>query len=198
MNSLVILAVAVFVTALVAILVLTASLLALVVFRFAPALNGTILALTTSDLGWMLRQMPLYPAWWPGRGPKKCEKKMVMLALNPIEKAEYFSGFDTIHKPMFTSDKSMGLQFDFADRFAIERLIRRLEDDALEVFLVFVETPTGTRKILAASRYTKRGLHWYDLRPPVNYPTGPHRVVNRPHPMYLLGHQKQPVSTRQR
>jgi hypothetical protein len=198
MNSLVILAVVVFVTAIVVILVLSASLLALVVFRFAPALNGTILALTTSDIGWMLRQMPLYPAWWPWRGPKKREKKMVMLALNPIEKAEYYSGFDAIHKPMFTSDKSMGLQFDFADRFAIERLIRRLEDDALEVFLVFVETRTGTRKILAASRYTKRGLHWYDLRPPINYPTGPHKVPIRPHPMYLLGHQKQTVSPRPR
>jgi|HubBroStandDraft_6_1064221.scaffolds.fasta_scaffold15270_5 hypothetical protein len=198
MNSLVILAVVVFVTAIVVIIVLSASLLALVVFRFAPALNGTILALTTSDIGCMLRQMPLYPAWWPGRGPKKREKKMVVLALNPIEKAEYFSGFDAIHKPMFTSDKNMGLQFDFADRFAIERLIRKLEDDALEVFLVFFETPIGTRKILAASRYTKRGLHWYDLRPPVNYPTRPHEVPSNPHPMYLLGHQKQATSPRPR
>jgi hypothetical protein len=198
MNSLVVLAVVVFMTAIVVIIVLSASFLALVVFRFAPSLNGTILALTLSEIDWMLRRMPLYPGWWPGRGTKKREKKMIMLALNPIEKAEYFSGFDAIHKPIFTSDKNIGLQFDFADRFAIERLIRRLEDDGLEVFLVFVETPKGTRKIVAASWYTKRGLHWYDLRPPVNYPIGPHKVPTSPHPMYFLGRQKQTVSPRPR
>lgn len=190
MNVLTIVAVVVFVTAITVILMLSASLLALITFRLAPSLNGTILALTTSDVAWMLRQMPVYPAWWPGREPKQREKKLVILALNRVEKPEYFSGFDPLHRSMFTPDKCQGIRFDFADRFALEKAIHILADDGLEVFLVFVETRPGMRPILAASRYMKRSRNWCGSNPPESLPLGGREVrrhpIYRPPPMYLV------------
>jgi hypothetical protein len=168
-------------------LALAASLLAALVFWYAPALEGTILALTASDIAWTLRQMPIYPAWWPGHEGQPPKKKLVMLAINPVEKPEYFCGFAPTRRAILTPDRNGGLKLDLSDRFIIEKLIRRLEDEAHEVFIVFVETARpGMQKILPSSRYTKRGLKWYDMRPPINLPVGHCKVPSSPKPAYFL------------
>jgi hypothetical protein len=200
MNPLVIAGVVLFVIAILFILTLAASLLALAAFRLAPSLNGTILALTTSDIASILRRMPVYPAWWPGHEVRQCKPKTVMLALNPTEKGEYFSGFDPIHRPMFTPDKSEGVRFDFADRLPIENLIRRFRDDGVELFIVFVESSrTGARKIISGSKYTK-GRQWYDLRPPdcPAHVRGEYKAPSTLRPVYRLGHQAEGISQRPR
>jgi hypothetical protein len=199
MNVLMTVGVVAFVFCILALAMAAACAMVAMVLRFAPALNGTIFTLTTADLWWNLRHMPVYPQWWPGLEPKQREKKFVMLVLNPMEKPEYYCGFDPLrHWPLFHPDKSAGLRFDFADRFAIGKAIRILEDDGLEVSLEFVETHPGARRVLAASRYTNRGLHWYELRPPADFPTAQRKVPSGSHPMYLFSHQKQTVPPRPR
>jgi hypothetical protein len=197
MTPLLVVVIALIVCAILFFLVLGASLLATFVFWYAPALEGTVLALTASDIAWTLRQMPIYPAWWPGRETQPPKKKLVMLAVNPTEDPTYFCGFDPLHRSMFTSDRSGGLRLDLTDRFLVEQLIHRLEDESLKVFIVFVESSEpGTRKILAGSRFLKRGQRWYDLRPPANFPLG-RKVPSSPHPAdYLLTRRGRPISPR--
>jgi hypothetical protein len=84
MTALLVVVIAVVVCAILFFLVLGVSMLAALVFWYAPALQGTILALTASDIAWTLRQMPVYPAWWPGHEAQPPKKKLVMLAINPI------------------------------------------------------------------------------------------------------------------
>jgi len=202
MNPLMVAGTVVLVFAMVVTLAFAASALALLAFRLAPALSGTILALTTSDIAWMLRQMPLYPAWWPGRELKQREKKFVMLALNPVERPEYFCGFDQLHRPLFTPNKGAGLRYDLADRLPIEFLIRRLQDEHVDVFIMFVEkSRTTTPRVLLGSRYMKHGLKWYDLRPPRDFPPGRRKTPSETPPLHLLVSpraSKQTVSPRPR
>jgi hypothetical protein len=176
---------------------LAASLLAALAFWWVPALEGTILALTASDIVWMLRQMPVYPTWWHSHETKRRKKDLVMLAVNSSEKPKYFCGFDPLHRSVFTSERGEGLRLDLIDRFLVEKLIHKLEDEALEVFIVFVETSRpGTRKVLAGSRFLKRGQKWYDLRPPANFPAG-RKVSSNPRPAdCLLARRSGPISPR--
>jgi hypothetical protein len=189
MNSLIIVGVVVFACAMVFILGLAASLLAVVAFRFAPSLNGTILALTTSDIAYMLRQMPVYPIWWPGREAQAPKKTFVMLAVNPIEKSQYFCGFDPLHRTLFSSDKKNGIKLDLGDKFVIQRVMNKLEDEGLEIFIVFDKlSRPGAPKFLAASRRNKkRGMKWFDF----SHPTLPFvilvdKVPNTPDPLAFL------------
>ena len=197
MTPLLVVVTAVIICAIFFFLVLAASLLAALLFWYAPALQGTILALTASDIAWTLRQMPVYPAWWPGHEPQTPKKRLVMLAINPIEKPEYFCGFDPLHRSLFTPDRSAGLRLNLIDRFLVEHLIHKLEDEALKVFVVFGETSRpGTVKVLPASRFLKRSQKWYDLRAPANFPLGP-GVPTRPHPAdFLQDRRSRPISPR--
>jgi hypothetical protein len=165
MNSFMVVGVVVFACAFVCALGFAASLLAVVAFRFAPSLGGTILALTTSDVAYMLRQMPVYPVWWPGREAQPPKKIFVMLAVNPINKPHYFCGFDPLHRAVFTSDKENGMKLDFGDRFVVRRVVSKLEDEGLEIFIVFNKPfRPGARKLLVASRRDKKlGTKWFDL-----------------------------------
>ena len=194
MTPLLVVVIAVIVCAILFFLALAASLLTALVFWYVPALEGTILALTASDIAWTLRQMPIYPAWWPGRDTQLPKKKLVMLVLNPSQEPTYFCGFDPLHRSMFTSDRSGGLRLDLTDKFLVGRLIHKLEDESLEVFIVFAEAPRrGTRKVLAGSRFLKRGQQWYDLRPPADFPLG-REVPSSPHPAdYLLARRGRPI-----
>ena len=163
MNSLVLVGVVLFACATVFILMLAASLLAFVAFRFAPSLNGTILALTTSDVGYMLRQMPVYPAWWPGREAEEPKTTLVSLAVSPVKNPQYFFGFDHLHRSMFCPEKERGIKFDFGDKFVIRQVIHRLGDEGLEIFIVFDKpSRSGPPRIVAASDCRK----WYDPRQP--------------------------------
>jgi hypothetical protein len=140
MTPFIVVVFAVFVCAILFILILAASLLAALVFRFAPTLQGSLLALTTSDTVRMLRQMPTYPAWWYRRGMIKPPNPiLVLLALNPLKRPEYLYMFDPLHRPLFTPNKDEAMKIDFSDRFLLERIVRRVEDNCLDVFLVLAE-----------------------------------------------------------
>src|SRR5262249_21377067 len=127
MITITMVAVALFAGALVAVLMFAASLLALVVFRFAPSLQGSVLALTASDMVRVVRSMPLYPSWWRHSGPDPSKQMPVIFALNPLRGTEYLYGFDPLHHPLFSSKRAEATRFNLGDRFAIERVFQRLD-----------------------------------------------------------------------
>jgi hypothetical protein len=140
MTPLFFVVIVVFMCAIFLMLVVAASLLAALVFRFAPTLQGSLLALTASDTIRMLRRMPTYPAWWYRRGMIKPPNPiLVMLALNPLKRPEYLYIFDPLHRPLFTPNRDEAMKIDFSDRFLLERIVRRVEDNRLDVFVVLAE-----------------------------------------------------------
>lgn len=144
MTPLYVVIIAVFVCVTLLMLLVAASLLAALVFRFAPTLQGTFFGLTASDLARMLRQMPTYPAWWHRHGIPPQMPILGMLALNPVGKqAEYLFGFNPLHQPVFTTNRDQALRVNCADKFAIEKLLRMTEDDGLNVFLVLAQGQAG-------------------------------------------------------
>jgi hypothetical protein len=144
MNPLIVVMIVVFVCATFLMLLVAASLFAALVFRFAPMLQGTLFALTASDVGRMLRQMPTYPAWWHRHGIPPPKPIFGLLALNPVGKQpEYLFGFNPLHQPVFTTNRDQALRVNCADKFAIEKLLRMTEDEGLNVFLVLAEGQAG-------------------------------------------------------
>jgi hypothetical protein len=148
MTPLLVVVVAVFVCAIFFLLVLVASLLAAFAFWCAPALEGTILALTASDIARMLRQMPTYPAWWHRHGVPPPKPIFGILALNPVAKQpEYMFAINPMHQPVFTTNRDQALRVNCADRFLIQKLLRMAEDDGLNMFLVLAEGQAGRNAI---------------------------------------------------
>jgi len=64
---------------------------------------------------------------------------LVMLALNPLKRPEYLYIFDPLHRPLFTPNRDEAMKIDFSDRFLLERIVRRVEDNRLDVFVVLAE-----------------------------------------------------------
>jgi hypothetical protein len=144
MTPLLVVVIAVFMCASFLILLLAASLLAALVFRFAPTLQGTLLALTSSDIARMMRQMPTYPAWWHRHGVPPPNPIFGILALNPVAKQpEYLFGFNPLHQPVFTTNRDQALKVNCADKFVIAKLLRITEDEGLNVFLVLAKGQVG-------------------------------------------------------
>ena len=157
MTPLVAVGIAVFVCGIVFTLVVAASLLAALVFRFAPAVQGTALALTTSDIARMLRQMPTYPAWWHRHGVPPPTPIFGILALNPVGgQAEYMFAINPMHQLVFTTDRSQARRVDCADRFLIEKLLRMAADDGLNVFLVLAEGQASRNAVATEVRRRPR------------------------------------------
>jgi hypothetical protein len=136
MNALVGVAVVAFVCAIVLLLVFAAGLLAAIMFHFVPKLQGTVLALTGSDISDALRRMPMYPPWWHHREVQPQKPKFVSLALNHLGQTEYMYAFDPLHRPLFKPDRAAAMRLDSHDKFLIKKLVLRAEDDALDVFVV--------------------------------------------------------------
>ena len=130
----------IFVGAVIAILVLAASLLAGLIFRWLPNLEGTFLGLTGSDLGRAWRKMPMCPAWFSRKVEPKQSPVKVMLALNPTGgHPEYLRAFDQSDKLLFTSDRKSALQFNSSDTFVIQTIRRKIEDNSSDLFLVLAQ-----------------------------------------------------------
>jgi hypothetical protein len=148
MAPIVVFGVSIFVCALITILALAASLLAALIFRMLPNLEGTFLGLTGSDLGRAWRKMPTYPAWFPRQARPEQRPVKVMLALNPTGgHPEYLKAFDQTDKLLFTSDRRSALQFDSSDAFVLQTIRRRLEDNSSDLFLVLAQE-AGIRRNL--------------------------------------------------
>jgi len=142
MNPLLIVGCAVFLCAVLTVLLLFTSFLAVLIFRLAPPLRGTVLSLTPSDIVRIVREMPTYPVWWPHGGVPGPNQKLVLIAVNPLTKAEYLRGFDPSHVPLFTPNRNEGRQFDFEDLFVLKKLCGRLDEEGLYAFLVPVDLST--------------------------------------------------------
>jgi hypothetical protein len=136
MNTFLVVAAVVFVCAIVLLLGFAAALLAAVIFHFVPNLQGTVLALTGSDISQALRRMPMYPSWWHHREVQPQKPKFVSLALNHLGQTEYMYAFDPLHRPLFKPDRTAAMRLDSQDKFLIQRLMLRAEDDALDVYVV--------------------------------------------------------------
>lgn len=183
MTPLVVLAVALFVGAVLFILLLLTSFLAVLLFRFVPTLQGTILSLTPSDLVQILREMPTYPAWWRGGEAARPKQMFVLVVVNPVPKAEYLRGFDPLRRPVFTSNRSEGLQFRFDDLFALETLYIKLEDEGLYPFLTPVNLSTFRS---ARRRYRRRRRMDSPLTPPLNIYLGGSKLPKRIEPVHAF------------
>jgi hypothetical protein len=166
MTPFTVVVIAVFLFATFLMLVVAASLLAALVFRFVPTLQGSLLALTASDMGRMLRQMPTYPAWWHRHGVQRQKPIFGLLALNPMGKQpEYMFAINPLHQPVFTTNRDKALRINCADKFLIEKLLRMAEDECLTVFLVLAERQVG-RKALPGEAGRMSRVRW-NLRPGV-------------------------------
>jgi|SRR5580658_3686148 hypothetical protein len=167
MNALVVVAAVAFVCAIIFLLVFAAALLAAIMFHFVPKLQGTVLALTGSDVSQALRRMPMYPSWWHSREVKTQKPKFVSLALNHLGQTEYMYAFDPLHRPLFKPDRTAAMRLDSHDKFLIERLVLKAEDDALHVFVV----PAAQVKCPETKNGHAGRLHTYfGLVPPRDIP----------------------------
>jgi hypothetical protein len=184
MNPLVVVGISLLICAILFIFLLLASLLAAFIFRYAPSLEGTMLSLTPSDLARTLRQMPVYPAWWHPPGVPPPKRTLVLIVVNPEKKAGYLCGFDPLHRPLFSSNRNEGLQFDFEDIFAIERLYFKLEDECFYPFIVPVDLAmfraSGRRRLKR-----RRTMHSY-LSPPLGFPPGGQKFPARVEPVHAF------------
>jgi hypothetical protein len=136
MNTLLAVAVVAFVCAILLLLVFTAALFAAVILHFVPNLQGTVLALTGSDISQALRRMPTYPSWWHHCEVQPQKPKFVSLALDHQGQMQYMYAFDPLHRPLFKPDRAAAMRFDSHDKLLIKTLVLRAEDDDLDVFVV--------------------------------------------------------------
>ena len=167
MNTFLVVAVVAFVCAILLLLGFAAALLAAIMFHFVPKLQGTVLALTGSDISQALRRMPTYPSWWHHREVEPQKPKFVSLALNHLGQTEYMYAFDQLHRPLFKPDKAAAMRLDSHDKFLIKTLVRRAEDDALDVCVV----PAAQAKCPGAkSGHPRRANTYFGLVPPRDIP----------------------------
>ncbi len=167
-------------------LLLVAALFAAAMFHFVPKLQGTVLALTGSDISQALRRMPTYPSWWHRRDSQSHKPEFVFLALNDRGQTEYMYAFDPLHHPLFQPDRSAALRLDSKDKFLIERLILRAQDNKLDVFLApAAEKECPETKIGRPGR----GRTYLGLVPPreIYQNRMPHLVVRDVRPEAFLG-----------
>ncbi len=143
MNTLMIVGVVVFVCVVFFWLVIAASFFAALVFRFLPTLQTSVLGVTALDITRAIRQMPTWPVWWYKRGNQPRMPRLVLLALNSMNHTEYLYAFDPLHRLLFTPDRSVAMRLDFDDKFLIETLVRKAEEDCLSVFFMLAG---GTRR----------------------------------------------------
>src|SRR5580704_8607263 len=123
MNAFLVVVVVVFVCAIVLLLGFAAALLAAIMFHFMPKLQGTVLALTGSDISQAVQRMPIYPSWWHHREVQPQKPKFVSLALNHQGQTEYMYAFDPLHRPLFKPDRTAAMRLDSQDKFLIQRLM---------------------------------------------------------------------------
>jgi hypothetical protein len=137
MTTLVVVAAGLFACAMLCILIFAATLLAGLISRLLPALHGTFLWFTLSDVGRALRRMPLLPRWLRRRAKEPLNSVKVMLALNPTGRhPEYLKAFDPRDHLLFTRDRRSAMLFDPADTYAMKTLRRKLDDNTADLFLV--------------------------------------------------------------
>jgi hypothetical protein len=187
MNTLLVGAVVVFVCAIVLLfLVLIAAAFTAVIFYFVPNLEGTVLALTGSDISQALRRMPIYPSWWHHPEVQSHKPKFVSLAVNHLGHTEYMYAFDPLHRPLFNPDRTAAMRLDCKDKFLIQRLMLRAEDGALDVFVV----PAGeTNYPETKNGHAGRARTYFGLVPPRDIPRlwKPRLVVRDLRPDVALG-----------
>jgi hypothetical protein len=171
MSALMSVAVSVFIFGFVVIVVFAASLLCALILRFVPALQGTVLTLTMSDIGGALRRMPIYPTWWRRRGGRSRKPIPVMLASENTlwKRREYLCAFDEQHTPLFTPYRSKAKLFDLRDRFQIETIMRKAEDNRPNVFLVRprnagLQTPDDFPPPRSAAASRQHPAHYFGER----------------------------------
>lgn len=191
MNPLIVMGAALFVCALLFVFFLLASCLAVLIFRFAPTLEGTILSLTPSDVLQLLRGLPTYPVWLRSRKNPPPEQIEVLIVINPVSKAQYLNGFNPLHRPMFSPNRSDGMRFDFQDLFALKTLFIKLEDEGQYPILV----PADLAMFRASGRRFRRPTHIVlGPAPPLELPIVRHKPRARIEPVSAFLHRTRKAS----
>jgi hypothetical protein len=119
---------------------LLAGLVVTLAFRLVPSLGGTVLALTPSDLFRKIHQWQVLRAKRHNLEAAINRPIFVMFArarLGRLDSIDYLCAFKPGSDARFTMDRSEAMRLNYSDRFAIDRVVTRMEDERQSVILVF-------------------------------------------------------------